>query len=318
MRNTTRALFDVITWCALLWVPAVGQAQGTPVPSFTLKQVGANVWAAIDNPAAKGVAAANGGFVIGDDGVAVIDSFASANAAKELLTEIRQRTTLPIKFVINTHYHGDHVGGNGVFADAGASVLAHRNVRTWIHAENLRLIGDKAPQSIKTMIEGLTKPSVLYVDGVNLYLGEREIQVRFFPGHTGGDSVVFVPDAGVAFAGDLLWRNMVPNVVDGTTPAWIATLDTLAKTNAQYTFIPGHGDVANTRDVIAFRDYLSAVRTLVGDVQRQGKSGAALVEAVLPTLKKNYGQWDFFAFLAEPNIRDMEAELSGKKRVPQP
>jgi glyoxylase-like metal-dependent hydrolase (beta-lactamase superfamily II) len=102
------------------------------------------------------------------------------------------------------------------------------------------------------MIQGLTRPSVLYIDGVNLYLGEREIQVRFFPGHTGGDSVVFVPDAGVALAGDLLWRNTVPNIVDGTIPAWIATLDTLAKTNAQYTFIPGHGDVANARDVIAF------------------------------------------------------------------
>ena len=142
--------------------------------------------------------------------------------------------------------------------------------------------------------------------------------MRGFPGHTGGDSVVFVPDAGVAFTGDLLWRNAVPNLVDGTTPAWIATLDALAKTNPQYTFIPGHGDVANARDVSAFRDYLSALRTLVGDVQRQGKSGAALVEAVMLTLKKNYGQWDFFAFLAEPNIRDMEAELNGKKRVPQP
>ena len=318
MRTAIRALFAVVTSSALLWMPAVGQAQSPPVPSFTLKQVGPNVWAAIDNPAAKGVAAANGGFVIGDDGVAVIDSFASANAAKELLAEIRQRTKLPIKFVVNTHYHGDHVGGNGVFAEAGASILAHRNVRTWIHAENLRLIGDKAPQSIKTMIQGLTRPSVLYIDGVNLHLGDREIQVRFFPGHTGGDSVVFVPDAGVAFAGDLLWRNMVPNIVDGTTPAWITTLDTLAKTNAQYTFIPGHGDVATARDVLVFRDYLGALRTLVGDIQRQGKSGAALVEAVLPALKQNYGQWDFFAFLAEPNIRDMEAELSGKKRVPQP
>jgi glyoxylase-like metal-dependent hydrolase (beta-lactamase superfamily II) len=318
MRTITRALFAVATSCAPLSMPAVGQAQNTPVPSFTLKQVGPSVWAAIDNPAAKGVAAANGGFVIGDDGVAVIDSFASANAAKELLAEIRQRTKLPIKFVVNTHYHGDHVGGNGVFADAGASILAHRHVRTWIHAENLRLIGDKAPQNIKTMIEGLTSPSVLYVDGVNLHLGKQEIQVRFFPGHTGGDSVVFIPDAGVAFAGDLLWRNMVPNTVDGTTPAWIATLDTLAKTNAQYTFIPGHGDVANARDVSAFRDYLDALRTLVGDGQRQGKSGAALIEAVLPALKKNYGQWDYFAVLAEPNIRDMEAELNGRKRVPQP
>jgi glyoxylase-like metal-dependent hydrolase (beta-lactamase superfamily II) len=149
-------------------MPDVGQAQSTAVPTFMLKQVGPNVWAAIDNPAAKGVAAANGGFVIGDDGVAVIDSFASANAAKELLTEIRQRTKLPIRFVINTHYHLDHVGGNGVLADAGASVLAHRNVRTWIQAENLRLVGDKAPPGMKTMIQGFTRPSVLHIDGVNL------------------------------------------------------------------------------------------------------------------------------------------------------
>jgi cyclase len=318
MRTTIRALLAGATVFALLWMSAVGQAQSPAVPAFSLKQVGPNVWAAIDNPAAKGLAAANGGFVIGDDGVVVIDSFASASAAKELLAEIRQRTKLPIKFVVNTHYHADHVGGNGVFADAGASILAHRHVRRWIHAENLRLIGDKAPQSIKTMIQGLTSPSVLYSESVNLYLGGREIQVRFFPGHTGGDSVVFVPDARVAFGGDLLWRNAVPNIVDGTIPAWIATLDTLAKTNVQYTFIPGHGDVANTQDVIAFRDYLGALRTLVGDAQRQGKSGAALVAAVLPTLKQEYGQWDFFAFLAERNISDMEAELSGKKRVPQP
>src|SRR5688500_10868843 len=94
MRTTIRALFAAVTSCALFWMPAVG-AQSTAVPSFTLKQVGPNVWAAIDNLEAKGVAAANGGFVIGDDGVAVIDSFASANAATELLTEIRRRTKLP-------------------------------------------------------------------------------------------------------------------------------------------------------------------------------------------------------------------------------
>ena len=79
MRTAIRALL-VVASCAVLWMPALGQAQSTTVPAFTLKQVGPNVWAAIDNPAAKGVAAANGGFVIGDDGVAVIDSNASADA----------------------------------------------------------------------------------------------------------------------------------------------------------------------------------------------------------------------------------------------
>ena len=127
---------------------------------------------------------------------------------------------------------------------------------------------------------------------------------------------MLVPDAGVAFRGSPR-RNAVPNVVDGTTRAWIATLDTLAKTNAQYTFIPGRGNVANARDS-SHSATISGQCARRGGVQRQGKSGAALVEAVLPRLKTNYGEWDFFAFLAEPNIRDMEAELNGKKRVPQP
>ena len=277
------------------------------------------MWAAIDNPAANGAASSNSGFVIGDDGVVVIDSFTSAAAAKQLLAEIRRRTKLPVKFVINTHHHVDHVAGNGVFADAGATIVAHRNVRAWIRAENLRFVDDKTPPDIRAMLEGLRAPSVVYTDALNLYLGTRQIQVRFFPGHTGGDTVVLVPDAGVAFAGDLLWRRMLPNMFDGTAAAWIATLDTLAKANAGYTFIPGHGDVANARDVAALRDYVGRLRTLVGDAQRQGKSGKALLEAVTPTLTKTYGRWDDFAVrVLESNIADMEAELSGKKRVPQP
>ena len=292
-------------------------AQAPTDPWFTLTKLGPNVWGAIDNPNAKQRSYANAGVVFGEDGGVVVDTLTGDEAASHLLQEIRKLSTLPITFVIDTHYHGDHVAGNRLFADAGARVLAHRNVRTWIHGENIRMLGDTPNPDLISFIKRFAAPTVTYIGAIDLHLGSRTVQVRSFPGHTGGDSVVFVPDAGVAFAGDLLWRNMVPNTVDGTTAAWITTLDSLAKANAKYTFIPGHGDVANAGDVIAFRDYLGTVRTLVGDVLKQGKSGTALVEAVLPDLKNKYGQWDYFTFLAEPNIRDMEAELSGKKRVPQ-
>src|SRR5438445_10492628 len=103
---------------------------GTPTfahaQQFTLKQIAPNVYAAIANP--TGSAGGNAGFVIGDDGVLVIDTFTTADAAQQLLAEVRRLTKLPIKFVVNTHYHLDHVGGNGVFADAGAVVLAQQNV----------------------------------------------------------------------------------------------------------------------------------------------------------------------------------------------
>ena len=108
---------------------------------FEIKKIGDGVYAAISPGESK--AGANAGFVIGDDGVAVIDTFEDASAAKVLLEEIRKTTKLPIRFVVNTHYHIDHVAGNGVFAEAGAVIVAHRNVREWIHTENLKFFGDK-------------------------------------------------------------------------------------------------------------------------------------------------------------------------------
>jgi hypothetical protein len=82
--------------------------------------------------------------------------------------------------------------------------------------------------------------------------------------------------------------------------------------------VPGHGDVGNAQDVGAFRDYLVTLQKLVADARTQGKSGDAVTEIVLPALTAKYGTWDFFKFLAPRNILEMDAELSGKKRVPQP
>src|SRR3954454_7643173 len=104
-------------------------AEPEPVPPpFRLQQVASGVYAAIDLEARSG---ANAGFVIGDDGVAVIDSFQYPKAAARLLAEIRRLTPLPVRYLINTHHHIDHVAGNGVFRSAGAVLVAQRNVASW-------------------------------------------------------------------------------------------------------------------------------------------------------------------------------------------
>ena len=125
-----------------------------------------------------------------------------------------------------------------------------------------------------------------------------------------------IPDAKVAFAGDLFWGNMLPNMIDASTKPWIATLEALA-TNAGYTFVPGHGNVGTAQDVAAFREYLVTLQTLVSEARAQGKSGASLTQAVMPALTGKYGQWEAFKYLAEPNILQMDTELNGKKRIPQ-
>ncbi len=297
----------------------------SPLP-FTLKLIAPNVWAAIDT--ANGDAGANAGFVIGDSGVVVIDTFEKEAAAKALLSEIRKLTHQPIKFVVNTHYHLDHVAGNRVFAEAGAVIVAHRSVRTWINTENLKFFGKKITPEQQNFVRQLMPPDMVYDSGLTLFLGTREVQVKFFPGHTGGDSIVYVPDAGVVFCGDLFWRKTLPNLIDATVSSWIETLPSLAAIPSERVerasapqsgiFVPGHGDVGTSADVLEFRDYLRNLKAMTQKQLDSGKTEAALVDAVMPELTKQYGTWEFFKDFSRSNILDMGAELQGTKVVPLP
>jgi cyclase len=319
-----RGLVALASCIVLFGVSGVTSFQDAGEPSFTLQEVGPNVWAAISNPESSAPAMANTGFVIGDAGVAVVDTSINVDAdglfrtdtAQQVLAAIRRLTTAPVRFVINTHYHMDHVGANAVFVDAGATVLAHRNVRSWIHREPLRLLSSDTKPEYRAFFEALLPPTITYDHQVDLDLGSRTIRVQSFPGHTGGDSVVLIPDAKVVFAGDLFWRDMLPNLVDASTQPWIDTLGTLATNEPGASFVPGHGDVGQAKDVVAFREYLVTLRTLVSDAQALRKSGETLADTVLPGLSDKYGRWNGFEYLARPNILETDAELSGRKRIP--
>ena len=306
-------------------VPATRQGAATETAQlpFTLKEVDRNIWAAID---INGHAGSNAGFVIGDDSVAVIDTLEYPQAARALLAQIRTKTSLPIKFVINTHHHIDHVAGNRLFNDSGAVVMAQRNVRAWINTENLKFFGGaNAKPEQKAMVEALFAPEVVYDQGVTLYLGKREVEVdvRVFPGHTGGDSVVAIRDDeghDVVFCGDLFWRHSLPNLIDATTATWVETLGELPKWAPRpgTVFVSGHGDVGNAEDLAAFRGYLVDLRAMVAGPVKEGKSGDALVAAVMPGLTEKYGEWGIFKHFATRNILDVAAEMHGDKKVPQP
>ena len=289
-------------------------SQPTPLP-FALKPLGQNVYAAIDDP--KGDSGANAGFVIGDNGVLVVDTFENPAAAKQLLAEIRKLTQLPIKYVVNTHYHLDHVAGNKVFADAGAVIIGHQNVAGWIHTENLKFFGKDIKPEQKSMVENLVTPDISYESALSVSLGKRTVYVGFAPGHTGGDSWVAIPDAKVVFWGDLFWHRTLPNLIDASTAEWTKTLSDFRDfAHSSGVDVPGHGDVGNNADVAEFHDYLVNLREIVKKAVDEGKTDDDLVNAVMPALKEKYGKWDFFDFFSKSNILDMAAELRGTKRIP--
>jgi glyoxylase-like metal-dependent hydrolase (beta-lactamase superfamily II) len=291
----------------------VGASYGAP-PDFRLQKIGDGIWAAIVSD--EGLAGGNAGFVIGDDGVAVIDTFQDPRPAQALLGEIRKLTPLPIRFVVDTHYHLDHVNGNDVFAAAGATIVAHRGVRAWMRTENIKMLDPPVTPEKKARVASLTLPAVVYDDHIDLYLGSRRINVRYYPGHTGGDSVVWIPDAHVVFCGDMLWKEHVPNLIDASTKEWIESLQAMRAAYGPATFVPGHGDVAEERDLATFQKYLEDLRAGVRREQAAGKSGDALIEALLPGLKSSYGKWGFFSDYAGAGIEQTGQELLGKKRLP--
>jgi len=307
---------------ALAVLAGTTSAQG-PAPAalpFVLKQVGPGVYAAIDGPEHK--AGSNAGFVIGDDGVLVVDAFFTPDAASALVAEIRRLTAKPIRYVVNTHYHADHTGGDQVLRGTGAILIAHRNVRGWVRTNNINLFADRITPEIKARIEALPLPDLVTDKDLAIWLGARKVEVRSVLGHTGGDLIVSVPDAHVLFTGDMLWRKVAPNLIDGSVREWGASVSSFAAMpdTARTAYVPGHGDVAGLQDVTDFLAYLRDLQRLVTQGRIAGLTDDALAQAVAPKLKALHPDWTISDRAAANEIRYMDQELAGTKRrpVPQP
>jgi glyoxylase-like metal-dependent hydrolase (beta-lactamase superfamily II) len=307
----------VVTVTAFVALGGAASAQTLP---FVLKQVGPGVYAAIDGPEHK--AGSNSGFVIGDDGVLVVDAFFNVESAKALVGEIHRLTPKPIRYLVNTHYHLDHTGGDRALRDAGAIIIAHRNERGWVRTDNVNLFGDRVTPELKARIAAVPLPDLTTDKDLTVWLGSRKVVVRTVLGHTGSDVTVFVPDAKVLFTGDMLWRRIPPNLIDGSVEEWLAAdADFVAMPDAaQMTYVPGHGDVARVKDVEDFRAYLLDLRRLVAEGRKAGLKDDALAQEVTPKLRALHPDWTISDRAAAAEVRYMDQELAGTKRrpVPQP
>lgn len=307
---------------------------------FQIVKVADGVYAAIAK--SGGLASGNAGFVIGNDGVLIFDTFFTPMALEELIAEIQSLTKLPIKFAVNSHYHLDHTGGNQVLVARGVPIIAHDNVMIWQTTKNKRFLpapedlakrkadaakqladtpadqADKRAQLERTlrrldamMAIKLTNPTKTFKSGtMPLDLGKRKVILATLPGHTGGDVYAYVPDANVVFTGDLGWSKTLPNLVDATVSDWVPTLDQILKQYPTAKFVPGHGNVAEASDIKDFRDYLDDLRARV----KQGIANGLTVDQAKQqlTLPEKYKVFAFQNF-AVPNVEDMYKELKGTK-----
>jgi cyclase len=303
----------LLLFAALFSSRGLGAQQAQTPSHFRLVSVGDGAFAAVAKEGDRS-SVGNAGFVAGSDGVLVVDAFATEDAARELLAEIRRATAAPIRWVVNTHYHYDHLGGDAVFRREGAVVLSHENVRRWTRTENLKWRKEVSAAD-RAMLAALVLPDVTFTDGVTLALGGRTAQVLFKPGHTGGDCLVRVPESDVVFGGDLFWNATVPNTVDANTAAWMETLDALLRAYPSANFVAGHGEPGRALAVRFFRDYLSTLRQVVARDIEKRLEGTALADDTVQFLKTRYGAWTWFDQFAAANALQTEQELRGTKKT---
>ena len=194
---------------------------------------------------------------------------------------------VPVKYVINTHFHGDHVGGNAHFHDNnGATIFAHHNVR-------VRLL-DNAALSQSSL------PVVTYDNGISIHMNEDKLNVMHFAGHTDGDSVVLFEEANVLHTGDLFFNGLFPYVdLDngGNVQAYIDSVNALiTQIDEQTKIIPGHGPLATKADYQAF---VSMMEATYNAVKSQKAQGMTLAEVLKVGVAEEYASYDW-RFITEP------------------
>ena len=220
----------------------------------------------------------NIGLSVGDDGAFLIDD-QFAPLTEKILAAVAAVTDQPVRWVLNTHWHGDHTGGNENLGEAGAMIVAHENVyRRMNPAEFAGLVGrsDQAPRA--------ALPVVTFDQGVRFHWNGRHIEVTHIgEAHTDGDAIVHFPRANVFHMGDTFFRGRYPFIdvdsgggVDGVIEAANFVLE---RSSEGTRIIPGHGDLATPEHLREYRDMLETVRLRVAGLVANGRTEDQVVAA---------------------------------------
>ena len=217
-------------------------------------------------------AGGNIGVSAGEDGVFLIDD-QYAPLTEKIVAAVRSIDKRPIRFVFNTHLHGDHTGGNENLGKAGALIVAHDNVRKQMSVDHVLELWDmEVPASPAGAL-----PVVTFSDSVTFHINGEELHAfHVEAAHTDGDAMVHFRNADVLHMGDVFFNGIFPFIdvsTGGSIHGMIAACDLALEMVTDSTrIIPGHGPLADREDLVAFRDMLLQVEASVAPLVRQGKS----------------------------------------------
>jgi len=306
---------------ALAALPGVAAAQPKPTPTpdhherkpdeiFRKQELSRGAWVLYG----KG---GNIGFLVGPDAVLVVDS-EFKELVPGILSQIKSVSDKPIKYLVNTHHHGDHTGGNEGFRPF-AVILAHENVRKRMLAspqtilkeypayledakkkgnkEDIQFLEDSIAWAKKVKVEEIAAPVVTYESGVRIHVGDETISVWHTPpAHTDGDSVILFENAKVLHMGDLFFHRMIPFIdvsSGGSAKGYAAAIDAvIARVPPDVKIIPGHGEATDLAGLKEARQYIADVLDAAQKAKAAGKTKEQFLASVDLPKYKAYDGYD--------------------------
>lgn len=247
-------------------------------------------------------------FIIGSNGIAVIDTGGTFKVGQRFHAAIRQVSNLPIKYVINTHVHPDHIYGNAAFVADNPEFVGHTKLPDAMErrAEPYRRtheewLGDDFAGS------EIIKPTITVDDTLTLDLGDRQLNLTAYPlAHTNTDLTVIDSKSGTLWTGDLLFVERTPSI-DGDIKGWIAVTDELAKLSANQT-IPGHGPVVKDLPS-ALGNQQRYLSTLLNDIRASIKKGEMMESAMNTAAATEKDRWVLFDIVNRRNVNNIYPSL---------
>jgi cyclase len=277
-------LSTILVWVALCF-PVLS-------PAVTVHKIGPDLFAYIsDNDAS-----ANSTFLISDRGILVVDTGLNAQEGGKLLAEIRKVSQAPVRWIVNTHYHPDHRGGNSV---VGPDAIIISTEFTRSHA--------KKPSQENSVNETVgPKGLVLYLEG-------HEVRI-YHPGpaHTQGDLIVYFPDEHAIATGDLFLTNSCPAMDDGDLQNWITALNHMLALPVEQV-VPGHFELATKSELQHFRNYLADLRDQVAGMYRKGMPLDRLQAALALDAYKNFRQYPDYEATFKDNAAAYYQQLAKRR-----
>ena len=294
-----RKLINALLLCA---TAGISLCVNAAEPAVKAVQVAERVWFVQGNAALGSTAnrnfISNAGFVVTDDGVVVVDALGSPELASELLAEIKRITPQPVRYVVATHYHADHIYGLQTFKAAGAKVLAHASAREYLNSDTAQKRLEVSRIELVPWVNATTHlvPADQWLEDqeTRLRVGSFDFVIEHVgSAHTPEDVVVYVPQLGVLFAGDLFFRGRIPFVGQADSRLWIASLNRLMKYQPKIV-VPGHGPTSTDPmvDMTLTRDYLLHLRKTMGEAAKN-----------LEPFEEAYAKADWSRFEALPLFR---------------